>query len=246
MRFTLPTALLVIALSRSVIACGAPQLEANAQIPKIFIYEKGWAIPGLDGAAITRTYRDEAGATLTHYKPTKTVEIHVQGFELSADGRSLRLVPGYVQWVTDITEDRVQERIYGYQVVTVSLHRADPPMWPQVRVSVPPATPQKKKLKEMWGGVLGCGWTTIHYFDADGDGRFESLEYLGFGGPLSNSTECATTPEWALKLLPNRAAAESCKNRQQTLWRLPHWNLLNHEPVMPVLAQPPDNQSDSQ
>ena len=90
----------------------------------------------------------------------------------------------------------------------------------------------------MPGGVLGCGWTTLRYFDADGDGIFESLEYVGFGGP-SNATRCPTFPEWALSMLPNKAATERCKKNEGKInFKLPPlWDkLLDQQPVMPSLV----------
>jgi hypothetical protein len=220
--------------------CGLPRLAANSRAPTTFIYEKGWTIPGLGDASVVRTYQDEDGSEVIDYKPTESVDIDLQGFELSEDGQSIRLVPGYVQLVTEIIEHRVQERTYAYSVVTVSEGRADPPMWQQVRT----ATGQKTqgKAKGLPAGVLGCGWTVLRYFDADGDGRFRSLEYAGFGSPNMNSTHCPTTPEWVLKLLPNRAAAERCTKkvaaRDLQMRAIPPVvrDLLEYRPPAPVLA----------
>ena len=210
MRFALTATLLLSAgLSLPALAdCGLPRLGPNTRVPTTFIYEKGWTITALAGASVVRTHKDEDGSDVVHYKPTKSVEIDLQGFELASDGQSIRLVPGYVQWVTEIIEYRVQQRIYAYSLITVSERQAEPPMWQQIRIASAQQTPGK--TKGLQAGVLGCGFTVLHYFDADGDGRFESLEYVGFGGPYTNSTPCPTTPEWALKLLPNRAAAERC------------------------------------
>jgi len=251
MRFAV-SAWLVAVLSPPVMACGLPQLAPNSQIiPKTFIYEKGWTIPGLAGASVIRTYKDEDGSDVTDYKPTKNVEVGLQGFEFSPDGQSIRLVPGYVQLVTDISEQRVEGRVYAYSVVTVSLGKADPPMWQHVRTVTPQTQERKGKLTVPGGvlgsgGVLGCGYTVLRYFDADGDGRFGSLEYVGFGGPYTNSTPCPTTPEWALKLLPNRAAAERCAKeiarvaaaRELKSWAIPPVirDILEYRPPAPVLA----------
>jgi hypothetical protein len=242
MRFALIAILLVSAGSslHALADCGLPRLAPTSRVPTTFIYEKGWTIPGLTGASVVRSYQDEDGSDVIVWKPTKSVDIALQGFELSPDGQSIRLVPGYVQLVTEIIEYRVQERIYAYSVVTVSEGRADPPMWQRVRTATAEKTPGKAKA--LPAGILGCGWTVLRYFDADGDGRFRSLEYVGFGSPHTNSTPCPTTPEWALKLLPNRAAAERCATkvaaRDLQMQAIPPVlrDLLEYRPPAPVLA----------
>ena len=65
------------------------------------------------------------------YKPGKSAEVALQGFEVSSEGKSLRLVPGYGQVGTDIVEYRVQGRT-AYNVRTVNAGLAEPPMWQQV------------------------------------------------------------------------------------------------------------------
>ncbi len=240
MRFALSVALFAATLGPPLLACGPPELEANKQIPKTFIYNKGWTIPGLTGATVVRTFHDETGSDVVVYKPVTTAEVALQGFEVSMDGKSVQFVPGYVQVVTDIFEYRVQGRTYAYDVQTVSSRRAEPPMWQQVKRKTSPDSPNRKS-KQM-GGILGCGWTTLRYFDADGDGLFESLEYMGFGAAQTNSTRCPTTPEWALKLLPNRVAAERCANEDGTVnmktSEIPPAlkNILDHRPTVPALA----------
>jgi hypothetical protein len=231
MRFAFSAALFLVLLVPCVAAGGPPELASNTQIPNTFIFEKGWDIPGLAGASVVRRYRDETGSDVTMYKPTQDAFVDLQGFELSADGKSLRFVPGYAQWVETIREYRVNGKIYAYTVDTVSTGNADPPMWQQVRA-------RKAETKGVFAGVLGCGWTTLRYFDADGDGIFESLEYRGFGGPYSNSIRCPTVPEWVLTLLRNRAAAERCLNGERKMFKLPPSlnNLFNEQPIMPVLA----------
>ena len=57
---------------------------------------------------------------------------------------------------------RVNGKIYAYTVDTVSTGNADLPMWQQVRA-------RKAETKGVFAGVLGCDWTTLRYFDADGD-----------------------------------------------------------------------------
>lgn len=230
MRFAFSATLFVVLLSLHVAACGPPELASNTQIPKTFIFEKGWDIPGLAAASVVRRYRDETGSDVTMYKPTQDAFVDLQGFESSADGKSLRFVPGYAQWVETIREYRVNGKIYAYTVDTVSTGKADPPMWRQVRAQA--------QTKGVVAGVLGCGWTTLRYFDSDGDGIFESLEYVGFGGPFSNSIRCPTVPEWALMLLPNRAAAERCSSEERKMFKLPPSlnSLFNAQPIMPVPA----------
>jgi hypothetical protein len=232
MRFALSSALFLVLVSSDVVAaCGPPELASNMQIPKTFIFEQGWAIPGLVGSSVIRRYQDESGSDVTLYKPTQDAFVDLQGFELSADGKSLRFVPGYGQWVTSITEYRVKGRIYAYSVETVSPGKADPPMWRHIRA-------RTAKTKGVIAGVLGCGWTTLRYFDSEGNGSFESFQYVGFGGPYSNSTHCPTVPEWALRLLPNRAAAERCSNEERKMLKLPPslGKLFNEPPTIPVLA----------
>jgi hypothetical protein len=235
---TFYAALLVLLLSPPVVACGPPELASNSQIPTTFTYESGWVIPGLAGASVVRIYRDESGSDVTEYKPNQAAFVDLQGFELSADGKSLRLVPGYAQWVTGIVEYRVQGRIYAYGVVTVSTAKSDPPMWQRIQ-----SAPSRRR-KGVPAGVLGCGWTTLRYFDADGDGSFESLEYVGFGGPRTNSTLCPSTPEWALKLMPNRAAAERCATPERNIFELPSVlrDLMSERPLAPILAPATDSQ----
>jgi hypothetical protein len=237
MRVIIFAIVLIAPLNEALARCGAPELAADVQIPTTFIYEKGWAIPGLIGAAVIRHYRDESGGEVTEYKPMQVASVDLQGFELSHDGKSLRLVPGYAQLVERIQEYRVQDRIYAYSVTTVSSAKADPPMWPRVR------NPAPERKKTQMAGVLGCGWTTLRYFDADGDGTFESLEYVGFGGPHSNATQCPTVPLWALKLLPNRTAAERCLNEERKKLEMPLPTLpsslnelFNQKRLLPVLA----------
>jgi hypothetical protein len=235
MRFLTFAILLIVLVNEAPASCGAPELAGDAQIPKTFIYEKGWAIPGLRGASVIRRYRDESGGEVTEYRPIQMAFVDLQGFELSADGKSLRLVPGYTQWVEGIAEYRVQGRTYAFSVTTVSTAKADPPMWPRVHSSA------TKRSQAQMGGVLGCGWTTLQYFDGDGDGIFESLEYVGFGGPHSNSTQCPTVPGWALKLLPNRAAAERCSNEERKKLEIPALpsslnELFNQPRLLPVLV----------
>ncbi|MGB7603248.1 MAG: hypothetical protein WBM24_23295 [Candidatus Sulfotelmatobacter sp.] len=165
------------------------------------------------------------------YKPTQDAFVDLQGFELSADGKSMRFVPGYAQWVETIREYRVNGKVYAYDVSTVSTGKADPPMWRKIRA--------RTKTNGVLGGVLGCGWTRLRYFDADGDGIFESLEYVGFGGPYSNATRCPTFPEWALSVLPNKEAAQRCKNNEEgkIILKLPPFldSLFNQQPVIPHL-----------
>jgi hypothetical protein len=219
-------------------ACGIPQLGPNTRlVPKTFVYEEGWPIPGLKGAHVTMRGNDAAGGEVVRYRPTVPTKVELQGFDISADGNSIRLVPGYVQFVESIAEYRVQNRTYAYTVVTVSLRRASPPMWQQV----PPPPPNPKAIP---AGVLGCGWTTLRYYDKDGDGRFESMEYVGFGGPHSNSTPCETTPDWALQLLPNLAAARRCEvqigqgppERDLKAFLAPLAALLSYTPPKPMLV----------
>jgi hypothetical protein len=226
-RFVTLAALLLALLYHQSFACGEPHLTEAEQLPKTFVYDKGWTIPGLADATITRTHRDDSGSEEIIYKPKKTVMVELQGFGMSGDGRSLRLVPGYVQLVLSISEYRVQNRTYAYDVITVSTGKADPPMWPRVRESV------QRAPRGQNAGVLGCGFTVLRYFDRDGDGRFESLEYVGFGAPDTNSTRCSTTPDWALMLLPNRAAAESCAKQLQPPAIL--IDILSLKPAMPTL-----------
>lgn len=207
MKYAFLVVLFIVPWNSYAAPCGAPELTSNAQIiPKTFIFEKGWDIPGLHGASVVRRYRDDTGSDVTMYKPTQNASVDLQGFELSADGKALRFVPGYAQWVEVIWEYRVNGKVYAYTVSTVSTGKTDPPMWPKIQ-------PANSKSK-VPAGVLGCGWTTLRYFDADGDGLFESLEYVGFGGPHSNETRCPTFPEWALTMLPNREAAGDCKKKQ--------------------------------
>jgi hypothetical protein len=232
MRYAFLAILFLVLCSSHAAACGTPELASNTQIPKTFIFEKGWDIPGLSGASTVRRYRDETGSDVTMYKPTQDAFVDLQGFELSADGKSLRLVPGYDQLVETIWEYRVNGRAYAYDVSTVSTGKADPPMWRKIRA--------RTKTKGVIGGVLGCGWTMLRYFDADGDGIFESLEYVGFGGPYSNAARCPTFPEWALSILPNREAAERCKNNEEGnfIFKLPTSldKLFNQQPVIPSLV----------
>jgi hypothetical protein len=129
-------------------ACGTPELASNAQIPKTFIFEKGWDIPGLSGASVVRRYRDETGSDVTMYKPTQDASVDLQGFELSADGKSLRFVPGYAQWVETIWEYRVNGKVYAYDVSTVSTGKADPPMWRKIRAQT--------RTKGGIGGHVSC------------------------------------------------------------------------------------------
>lgn len=207
MKCALFAVLLILPFNSYAADCGAPELPSNAQIiPKTFVFEKGWKIPGLHGASVVSRYRDDTGSDVTMYKPTQNASVDLQGFELSADGKSLRFVPGYAQWVEAIWEYRVNGKVYAYTVSTVSTGKTDPPMWPKIRA--------RTKSQGIPAGVLGCGWTTLRYFDADGDGIFESLEYVGFGGPHSNETRCPTFPEWAVAMLPNREAAESCEKKK--------------------------------
>ncbi len=95
-------------------------------MPKPFIYEPGWPIPGLVGANVGHTYTGEDGSTVIEYTPTNSVEVDIEGFAVSGDGKSVQLVPGYVQLVTDIREYRVHGRTYAYDVVTVSSRPANP------------------------------------------------------------------------------------------------------------------------
>jgi hypothetical protein len=240
MRFVLLTMFITAVLSPFTNACGAPQLSGNWQIPRTFVYERGWEIPGLKAAKVVRTYSDMTSSTVIEHKPTENLFIDLQGFELSTDGKSLRLVPGYVQLVTNIFEYRIHEQTYAYDVVTVSASNAQPPMWAKAL----PASSQRvsakgKSLKRMSGGILGCGYTTLRYFDTDGDGRFESMEYVGFGGPYSNSTQCPTFPEWALNLMPARAVAERCSKLSARGWEIPlllKQLIERGTPPLPVLA----------
>ena len=242
-RFVLILFLLLLS-SDSVMACGVPKLGSNTQIPTTFVFEKGWEIPRLAGASIVIQKRDESGGEVIEYKPQQNVSVALQGFELSSDSKRLLFVPGYWQWVERISEYRVNGRAYAYTVQTVSTGKTDPPMWRYIKTSI-----AKKKgtvKKGTVAGVLGCGWTMLRYFDADGDGSFESLEYVGFGGPFTNSTRCPTVPEWALKLLPNRDAAERCSKSpaqekeyiQKGMLELPAEleQLFRQQPVLPVLA----------
>ena len=209
MRYAFSAALFLVLLSSpAAAACGTLELASNTQIPKTFIFAKGWEIPGLSGASVMHRFRDETGSDVTMYKPTQEAFVDLQGFELSADGKSLHLVPGYTQMAETIWEYRVNGKVYAYDVSTVSTRKADPPLWRRLRERR--ARAKGGVVKGGVEGVLGCGWTVIRYFDADGDGTLESLEYVGFGGPHSNSTQCPTFPDWALRMLPNRQAAEHC------------------------------------
>jgi hypothetical protein len=232
MRYAFSAVLFLVLFSSYLVACGPPELAPNTHIPKTFIFEKGWDIPGLSSASVVRRYRDETGSDVTMYKPTQNAFVELQGFELSAEGKSLRFVPGYAQWVETIWEYRVNGKVYAYDVSTVSTGKADPPMWRKIRA--------RTKTKGVLGGVLGCGWTTLRYFDADGDGIFESLEYVGFGGPYSNATRCPTFPEWALSILPNRDATERCKKNEEgnIIFKLPTSldKLFNQQPVIPSVV----------
>lgn len=250
MRLAGLTALLVLSSVASAFACGAPLVTATSQtfIPTVFIYDQGWTIPGLAGASVLRRYRDESGSDVVVYRTSGLLEIALQGFEVSKDGNSIHFIPGYVQGVGntfgDIWEYRVDGRTYAYDVVTVSLHKAEPPMWQQVMAA--PLLRKGKNSKQVPLGVLGCGFTTLRYFDADGDGIFESLQYVGsgFGAPGASLAQCPTTPEWALRLLPNRAAAERCARelRERKLEKLEippaMRNIFTYQPAMPVLAAP--------
>ncbi|MGA2978357.1 MAG: hypothetical protein ABSD76_02090 [Terriglobales bacterium] len=221
-----------------VAGCGLPRLDGTLQVPKVFIYEDGWTIPGLTGASVVGTDFDETGNQVIHYKPTEDVELDLQGFQISADGHSLKFVPGYVQLVTDILQFRILGRTYAYDVVSVSLRRAEPPMWQRVQKAVSQQPERKHRTRLVPGGVLGCGFTTLRYFDTDGDGRFESLEYVGFGAPYASASSCSTAPEWALKLLPNRMAAERCtKERSERDLKTSETlrQLLDYRPALPVL-----------
>ncbi len=153
MRYAFSTVFLLALFSSHVAACGPPQLAPNTQIPKTFVFEKGWDIPGLHGASVVRRYRDETGSDVTMYKPTRDAFVDLQGFELSPDGNALRFVPGYSQWAENISEYRVNGKVYAYDVSTVSTGKADPPMWRKIR--------PRTRTKGVPGGVLGCGWTTL-------------------------------------------------------------------------------------
>ena len=246
MRFAGLVGLFIVASAACVFACGAPQFtpSPHTSIPTVFVYEKGWEIPGLTGATVVKRYRDATGSDITVYRPSTTVEVSLEGFEVATDGKSIRFVPGYVQAVDRISEYRVQGRTYAYDVETVSLHKAEPPMWRQVVVSS--QSREGKNSEQMSLGILGCGFTTLRYFDTDGDGIFESLEYVGFGfgAPSGNSAQCPTTPAWALRLLPNSAAAERCA-RELTERKLDKLNIppelknvFKYKPVLPRLASP--------
>ena len=230
MRCALSAVLFLVLFSPYVAACGPPELASNAQVPRTFIFEAGWDIPALHDAKVVSRYRDETGSDVTRYKPTQDALVDLQGFELSADGNSLRFVPGYSQWVETIWEYRVNGKVYAYTVSTVSTGKADPPMWRKIRARI--------ETKGVPGGVLGCGWTMLRYFEADGDGIFESLEYVGFGGPHSNSTHCPTFPDWVLRMLPNREAAERCKQEEEKIFKLPPSvdKLFDQQPVIPTLT----------
>jgi hypothetical protein len=242
MRFVLSALLLFAAYSSPCSACGLPELPQGSLVPKTFVYDKGWAIPGLKDASVVRTYHDETGSDVIEYELAKMVKIALQGFTSSPDGKTLHLVPGYLQSVDRILEYRVQGRTYAYSVETYSIEEAKPPMWQQIQAPPPTLAKRRGKLTQVPAGLLGCGPTFLRYIDADGDGRFESMEYVGFGGPQTNSTRCPTTPAWALKLLPNREAAERCAKQaaagEGTTSTIPSAlrNLLDHTPAMPVLA----------
>lgn len=246
MRFAGLVGLFIVASAACVFACGAPQFtpSPHTSIPTVFVYEKGWEIPGLTGATVVKRYRDATGSDITVYRPSTTVEVSLEGFEVATDGKSIRFVPGYVQAVDRISEYRVQGRTYAYDVETVSLHKAEPPMWQQV--VIPSHLREGKNSKQVPAGVLGCGYTTLRYFDADGDGIFESLEYVGFGfgAPSGNSAQCPTTPAWALRLLPNSTAAERCarelKERKLDKLNIPPElkNVFQYQPALPRLATP--------
>jgi hypothetical protein len=221
------------------VGCGLPRLDGTLEAPKVFIYEDGWIIPGLAGANVVVRAFDETGSEVIRYKPTEQVELPLQGFQILPDGHSLRFVPGYVQSVSDIIEYRVLGRTYAYNVYSASLRRAEPPMWRQVKKVASEHSNANSRIQLAPGGVVGCGFTVLRYFDTDGDGRFESLEYLGgFGTPHTNASSCPSTPEWALKLLPNRTAAESCAKelserdlRKKETIRY----LLDYQPALPML-----------
>jgi len=241
MRNAFSAILLLMLFSSHAAACGPPELASNTQIPKTFVFETGWDISGLHGASVIRRYRDGTGSDVTMYKPSQDASVDLQGFELSEDGKSLRFVPGYSQWVETIWEYRVHGKIYAYDVSTVSTRKADPPMWRKIRARTGDKRVVGGVHKGAIEGVLGCGWTNLRYFDADGDGTFESLEYVGFGGPHSNATQCPTFPQWVSNMLPNREAAELCKNKEEgkmkIKMKLPPLldKLVNQQPVMPIL-----------
>lgn len=247
MRLAALTVLMGVVSVVPAFACGAPQVIPTSQtfVPTILVYDKGWVIPGLAGASVLRRYRDETGSEVLVYRTTTQVEVALQGFEVSRDGKSIHFIPGYVQGVDgtsgDIWEYRVDGRTYAYDVVTVSLHKAEPPIWQQVIAQ--PQLRNGKNSRQIPAGVLGCGFTTLRYFDADGDGIFESLQYVGFGfgAPGGSSAQCPTTPEWALRLLPNRAAAERCARqftRNLDKFEIPPElrAVFTYQPAIPVLA----------
>lgn len=231
---------LFLGLSCSSQACGPPEVNASAHlVPNRFIYAPGWEIPGLAGARIESRATDDSGSEVIVYKAPNATYVDLAGFEVSADGKSIQLVPGYQQVVDLVREYRVNGVAYSYTVITYSVTGlAHPPMWP--RVVAPTKNTGKKHGIE--GGIFGCGATVIHYFDSDGDGKFESLEYVGFGGVRANSKPCPTIPEWALERLPNRQAAERCESdwkARTTVSMEKLSELLNHAPPIPVLTPLP-------
>ena len=207
-------------------------------VPSRFVYDKGWKIPGLTEAVVTDRHTNEFGIEVLKYKPKNSVTVDLQGFDVNFGSRTVRVVPGYTQYVTDISELRVNGRTFAYDLMTVSTGQAAPAMWPVTRTVAKPSSKIKGAVSV---GVLGCGFTAIRYFDIDGDGIFESMQYSGFGGSHGSTVDSFTTPDWAIDLIPNKAAWKAVMKKRVYHWSIQEFPLPAPTPAIPVLHKAPQN-----
>lgn len=220
--------------------CGAPSVDAPEDhiIPSRFVYEKGWQIPGLTEAVLTDRHTNEFGIEVLKYKPKNAVTVDLQGFDVEPAKKTVRIVPGYNQYVMEISELRVNGRTFGYDLMTVSTGQAHPAMWPSIRIM---AKHEAKAKHAVSAGVLGCGFTVIRYFDNDGDGVFESMQYSGFGGSRGSTVDSFTTPDWAIDLIPNKAAWKAAIKKRAYRWSIQEFPLPAPNPAIPVLKKAPQS-----
>lgn len=181
-------------------ACGPDPkqvTDSRYAIPYKFVVDTGWEIPGLKNATLTEKRTDRFGREIWIYAVKHdNPSVALQVFQVDSANNTVHLVPGDNITAETIWEYRVQGRVYQYAVDGASTGKAQVPMWPKA----PPKPPDPNAMR---AGVLGCGWTIVRYTDQDGDGVFETLQYL----PVMRPREVSSSdliPDWALQLVPKK------------------------------------------
>jgi len=172
----------------SAFACNGGSNDPAAVVPSSFVNPSGWTIPGKDVARLKNprhiSYLGAPFEAIDYTVPAWKVLVPDTRYEMSADGKSLTIRnTGDVFVVESITEFQIAGKTFAYSIQAATAPAPKKP-WHPLKGPV--------TLHNIPGGVYGCGYTYLNYYDMDGSGRFTLYEPrldVGYVVPVNATDE---------------------------------------------------------